>query len=53
MYRVYYGPFLKARYSTPVEAGDHAKLLLLTRGRGLPIRVYSPRGCSIKYGNKS
>lgn len=58
MYRVYYGPFLKGLHTMPIEAGEHAKRLFLTRtlgltrGRGLPVRVYSPRGCSIKYGDK-
>ena len=52
MYRVYYGPHLKACYDTPVEAGARAKLLFLTRGRGLPVRIYSPHGFSIKYGDK-
>lgn len=52
MYRVYYGPHFKGCYRTPVEAGHHAKLLFLTRGRSLPVRIYSPRGCSIKYGGK-
>lgn len=52
MYRVYYGPHLKACCDTPVEAGYRAKLLFLVRGRGLPVRIYSPRGVSIKYGDK-
>lgn len=58
MYRVYYGPFLKGMHATPVEAGRQARILFLTRGwslthgRGLPIRIYSPSGCSIKYGDK-
>lgn len=52
MYRVYYGPHLKGMHATPVDAGRHARILLLTRGQGLPIRIYSPSGCSIKYGDK-
>ena len=57
-YRVYYGPHLKACCDTPVEAGNYAKFLFLTRvrglvrGQGLPVRIYSPSGCSIKYGDK-
>lgn len=52
MYRVYFGPYLKGVHATPLEAGRHAKLLLLTRGRGLPTRVYSPRGFSVAFGGK-
>lgn len=57
MYRVYYGPHLKGMHAAPVEAGRQAKRLFLTRGilargRGLPVRIYSPSGCSILYGDK-
>lgn len=52
MYRVYYGPHLKACCNTPVEAGNYAKILFLARGRSLSVRIYSPRGFSIKYEDK-
>lgn len=44
MYRVYYGPFLKGVWPTPVEAINHVKLLRRTRGRGLSISVVTPYG---------
>lgn len=57
MYRVYYGPRLKGMHATPIKAVRQARILFLTRGllsrgEGLPVRIYSPSGCSIKYGDK-